>query len=288
MMIFTRRLTLTLCAFVTLALSPLHAQPKTSSAPFTLSLKKDITSTAAVLTVYTGAVLYEKLNSSSDWNGMLYDKSSLNGFDAFFMHPYNDGLNTLSNVTVGAADVLPYLAVAAPLLITGIQQGKNEQRKGTYDDYRDFTTATVIYAESLVYAHAINYTLKTFISRARPFMYYDSLAPSDRLSSGDWDRSFPSGHTAMAFAGAVCGSYLFCEYFPDSKWKVPVTLTSLALAGTTAVLRVTSGNHFATDVIAGAVLGSVIGVLTPLSHHASTKNTQVSILPLGFSIKHEM
>jgi len=44
--------------------------------------------------------------------------------------------------------------------------------------------------------------------------------------------------------------------------------TEAGLAVVAASLRVLSGMHFMTDVLAGAAIGSLIGVLLPLAHSA--------------------
>ena len=51
--------------------------------------------------------------------------------------------------------------------------------------------------------------------------------------------------------------------YPDSKWRVPVTVAAYALAGTTASLRIASGSHFSSDVLAGALIGSFSGFIVP-------------------------
>jgi undecaprenyl-diphosphatase len=78
--------------------------------------------------------------------------------------------------------------------------------------------------------------------------------------------SFFSGHTSLAFSMATAYSYLFARRHPDSPLVVPVWLGAHLLAGTTAVLRVEAGQHFWTDVLAGAAVGSAIGYLVPWLH----------------------
>lgn len=61
--------------------------------------------------------------------------------------------------------------------------------------------------------------------------------------------SFPSGHTAQAFAGAV----LFSDEFAQHKaWLSAAAYTSAVATG---VLRVINNRHWASDVIAGAGFG---------------------------------
>jgi membrane-associated phospholipid phosphatase len=59
-------------------------------------------------------------------------------------------------------------------------------------------------------------------------------------------RSFPSGHTAGAFAGA--GFFLF--YF-----GISYGIVAIALATLTGISRITSKHHWTRDVIAGAIIG---------------------------------
>jgi undecaprenyl-diphosphatase len=62
--------------------------------------------------------------------------------------------------------------------------------------------------------------------------------------------SFPSGHTMTAFSIALVISY----FYPGFEG------TLYFLAASIAVSRVVLGMHFLSDVLAGAVLGSGLGV----------------------------
>ncbi|GAB4224670.1 MAG: hypothetical protein Kow00127_25480 [Bacteroidales bacterium] len=65
--------------------------------------------------------------------------------------------------------------------------------------------------------------------------------------------SFPSGHTTTAFAVA---SVLACGY-KDKTW---VGITSYSVAGLVGLSRIHDGEHWASDVLAGAALGTAIGI----------------------------
>ena len=91
--------------------------------------------------------------------------------------------------------------------------------------------------------------LKPLINRVRPCAY-ETL--SDPLVSVCYtDPSFPSGHTAVAFAFA---SALF---FMNRRWGL-VALLCAALMGFTRLYMFV---HFPSDVAAGAVIGTVIGFI---------------------------
>jgi undecaprenyl-diphosphatase len=99
-------------------------------------------------------------------------------------------------------------------------------------------------------------------------MYFEG-APREDIERGDYAASFFSGHTTMAFNGAVFASTVFCAYFPDSAWRLPVVAGSLSLAVATGVMRMAAGCHFFSDVLTGALIGSVTGFLVPFIHSVS-------------------
>ena len=104
----------------------------------------------------------------------------------------------------------------------------------------------------LVLAFALELTaykvLKMRVSRVRPFVALPAVAMLIALPD---EFSFPSGHTAAAFLVAtVVGFSCAALFFP-----------LLALAMLIGISRVYLGVHYPTDVVAGAVLGSVAGSL---------------------------
>ncbi len=74
----------------------------------------------------------------------------------------------------------------------------------------------------------------------------------ERRPDGSDDRSFPSGHTATAFAAA---SSIMARRGPGE--GVP----ALALAGFTGLARVEARKHYWHDVAAGAAIGGLSGAL---------------------------
>lgn len=80
------------------------------------------------------------------------------------------------------------------------------------------------------------------------------------------DKSFPSGHTALAFSGA---SYLQRRYGWD--YGLPAYLA----AGAVGWSRVTSDNHYWRDVIAGAAIATGFTYL-----FTSPRGTQLAFYPL--------
>jgi len=86
-------------------------------------------------------------------------------------------------------------------------------------------------------AIALSEILKYSVGRPRPYQEPDARG-----------RSFPSGHTTAAFAGAA---YWQRRY----GWKAGAP--AYALAAATGYSRVWSKNHYWSDVIAGAAIGTI-------------------------------
>jgi undecaprenyl-diphosphatase len=119
-----------------------------------------------------------------------------------------------------------------------------------------------VIANSISWAAASTDWLKVAFHRKRPVLYSSGAAGA--AASPDSRRSFPSGHTAVAFAAAT--SYLVLasrEHLPHR------TRDALLLyGGATGVgaLRLVGGSHFPSDVVGGAVLGTGIGWLVAALH----------------------
>ena len=93
-------------------------------------------------------------------------------------------------------------------------------------------------------------TFKPLVSRARPWVAMENFAVL--VTSSD-PNSFPSGHTCAAFAFAVA----LCMTQPQ-RWAKGAALALAALMGFS---RLYVGVHFPSDVLAGAVIGSLCGLL---------------------------
>jgi undecaprenyl-diphosphatase len=94
--------------------------------------------------------------------------------------------------------------------------------------------------------------LKRTLVRERPFIRHAGIS----LAGAPLDRySFPSGHTLHA----VSFTWQLCAAFPE----LAVVLVPLAVA--IAVSRVVLGLHYPTDVLVGAVLGAIFGMLGSLA-----------------------
>lgn len=121
-----------------------------------------------------------------------------------------------------------------------------------------FRNAEVVVAATLVNV-GITTAVKYSINRTRPFITYPDIVKK----SGAGSPSFPSGHTAGAFATATSVSLAY------PKWYIIVPMFSWA--GVVGYSRMDLGVHYPSDVLAGAVIGAGSAWLT---HYVNKKLIQ--------------
>jgi len=96
--------------------------------------------------------------------------------------------------------------------------------------------------------------IKAIVERSRPFLAMESARVIGWRERG---LSFPSGHTSQAFFMAT----LLSQYLHVGPLLGGVVYASASIV---AFTRIYVGAHYPRDVIGGAILGSVWGILTAL------------------------
>jgi membrane-associated phospholipid phosphatase len=168
--------------------------------------------------------------------------ADVNALDQVLMFSYSEPLDTVSDYTQYVAFLAPAVfAFAAPV--------------------RDWLGIGAMYAGSAALSYAARVGLKAVVERNRPYMYF-SNPPASLIEEGDHLDSFPSGHSIMAFTGAGYTATLFALRYPDSPYRVAAA-GAYALTAATVTLRIGSGSHFLTDVVAGAAIGTLFGFIVP-------------------------
>ena len=94
--------------------------------------------------------------------------------------------------------------------------------------------------------------LKPIFRRNRPWFTREA---AQVVGGKTPDHSFPSGHTAASFAAATA----LALAYPSARPLLYATATAVGLS------RVHLGHHFPSDVLAGALLGTGIGLLSGLA-----------------------
>ena len=90
--------------------------------------------------------------------------------------------------------------------------------------------------------------LRYFINRARPYEVLDIDPLIKKNKSG---QSFPSRHAASVFIIAMAFLYI----------QTKIGIIMLILAAVIGVTRVLAGVHFVRDVVGGAAIGIIAGIL---------------------------
>ena len=147
----------------------------------------------------------------------------------------------------GADDILQYVPYAT---VVGLKVCGVESR----DDWTKLAATT---AASWVVTAGVAYTLKHTVKEWRP----------DETDQ----HSFPSGHSAFAFAGATM---LHKEYGHLSPW---ISVAGYGVATFTAVDRVVKERHHWYDVAAGAGIGFLSAELTDYLCNRFFKRDQVVV-----------
>lgn len=115
--------------------------------------------------------------------------------------------------------------------------------------------------EALLLGELTGFALKGLIGRQRPFVRPrnpHSYGLLRGFGGGDKYRSFPSGHTLAAFAAAAAVTSETSEWWPQSRWVIGTAMYGgAALAG---VSRMYDNRHWASDVVAGAAIGTFTGL----------------------------
>ena len=146
-------------------------------------------------------------------------------FDAIYdAPPQSEPLGTIMEVGTYFGDGRAMLGVSLLLMAYGGDENRETGR---------LMTSTFISTGVIVWG------MKEIIGRKRP------------LDDVVGNPAFPSGHTAYAFAGAT----LLGARYP--KLRIPLYIG----AGLVGVTRIYLGRHYASDVIAGAAVGTITGAL---------------------------
>ncbi len=171
----------------------------------------------------------------------------------------------------GVADV--FNGIGSPAAILGLNAGLIALGVTTWSYTGDsrLKNAALVSLEAEVFTLASVFVIQEVVGRAPPNQ--NKGATHFRPFSGD--DSFPSGHAAVSFATAAV--------FAD-RYEQPVGVIAYGLATAVALARVYSDKHFASDVVAGGLLGWVIG--KALSARHSYLDSDIEIRPLALDRGH--
>lgn len=128
-----------------------------------------------------------------------------------------------------------------------------------------------VVAASLISSGIIGVATKTVVGRSRPLA---NQGTSHFAPFTDMNSSFFSGHATQAFtlAAVIADSY-------DATW---IDVTAYSLASLAAVARTYHDKHFASDILTGAIVGTLVGK-SVVAHNKDLRGNTLLITPVASS-----
>jgi len=135
-------------------------------------------------------------------------------------------------------------------------------------------TDLLLILESAALASVFNQTVKFMVGRERPFVHARALTGASQPPDPDDNVSFFSGHASWAFVMTVAaGTVAELRGYEGRGW---IWALGLPLSLATGYLRMAADKHYLSDVLIGALSGSLFGVLVPLVIHGRTGHEATS------------
>jgi membrane-associated phospholipid phosphatase len=166
------------------------------------------------------------------------------------------------------SDLSLSLAIAVPIGVLAV----------SHDDFdKGFGRDVLIVCEATTISGALTQGAKYALRRERPWAHFADAPPGEELGSAGSNLSFFSGHASTAFA-VVASSGAIASMRGDraAPW---IWGTGLGLAATTGYLRIAADRHYLTDVVAGAVVGTAVGLAVPHLLHRKQGAPSIQVPP---------
>ena len=122
-------------------------------------------------------------------------------------------------------------------------------------------------AAAILFNTASTTLLKNVVKRERPYNAYSGIFP-DKIES---DYAFPSGHTSSAFATATSLA------ITTKKWYVAVP--AFAWSASVGYSRIYLGQHYPSDVIMGAIVGTSSAIICHWASKQLAKRKKTKTIP---------
>jgi undecaprenyl-diphosphatase len=221
-----------------------------SQSIYTLDIRRDIViSTLSIGVFVTPFFISDDHDIPTDLN-----RRDVNIFDRWSMFPFNHGFQL---ARIPLMIVYNTSIIVPPLILSWMDQSAN---------FDVWLTYGVMFTQAIFLTYGTKEIIGRSVNRYRPYLYFDGSYNFPMLD-GRSNRSFPSGGAAVSFMPATFLSVTFSQEFPCSRWRIPVIVGSYTLASVVGATRILSGDHFLTDVLAGAAIGSFYGWLIPTLHN---------------------
>lgn len=175
------------------------------------------------------------------------DRNNVNKFDRSIIDNYSESAKSTS-------DLFFYGSMPLPLLLLLDKEIR-----------RDGPKVGLMYLQAMGITGTIYTTSAMLANRYRPYAYNKNAPPEDRRRGGARN-SFFAGHVAVVGTSTFFMAKVYNDYHPNMKGKWILYALAGGATATTGFLRMAAGQHFRTDVITGAAVGTAVGILVPHLH----------------------
>jgi membrane-associated phospholipid phosphatase len=154
------------------------------------------------------------------------------------------------------SDVLLFVGVPATSLTSIWLAARDDGREGETGEN------ALIMFEAVAVSMTLNQAVKFSLGRQRPYAHF---APKGTPPTTDDNLSFYSGHAAVTFTTSVAaGTIASLRGYSGANL---VWIPGVVLASVTSYLRLGCDRHYFTDVVAGVVVGTGVGIALPRLLH---------------------
>jgi membrane-associated phospholipid phosphatase len=189
------------------------------------------------------------------------NKNDINKFDRPITNNY-------SVKAKDASDLFFYSSMPLPLLLLIDKKIRKDGLNVGLLFLETMGTTGVLYTSSAM-----------IVNRYRPYAYNPDVS-IDKITGGGVKNSFFAGHPALVATSTFFMAKVYTDYHPNMKNKWILYAIAGSASATTGLLRLKGGQHFKTDVIAGIVIGTTVGILVPHLHkNKSMFASKLSLMP---------
>ncbi len=160
------------------------------------------------------------------------------------------------------------LSAAGMTLLASFHEGR---QKGALVD-------VLAIAEAGFTAMLVTEVVESLVLRTRPYVHAigDDEERARVIAETGAFHSFPAGHVVGAFGMAAAAGTV--ASMRDYRLAPLVWGSGLAIGAATAYTRIAADRHYFTDVVAGAAIGTAIGVAVPVLFHPPVRRRGVAKL----------
>lgn len=247
---------------------------QSSDFPYVLQPGGDVVIGSIALGTLSSAYLFhhdQPAYTAADFQRL--DPQSVNAFDRRAVENYSLGAEKARNAmllgTAGAAVVGTFIGM------------KHKQGDGQFSHlfWQRTGILAVMFAEGLSFNLGASEWAKNQVQRARPYAYNPNLSYSEKTKGGDYLNSFYSRTTALQWYVAGFAAKLINDLYPHRRFRIYVWSGAFVYSALQGYLAVRAGQHFPTDVMAGALLGGATGILLPQWHLEKHPKGPLTFLP---------